>query len=179
MALQLPPPLKVNPFRAIVNFALAFGLIGALIAGDAIGLSIFDLGIISIGLYGTILLLEYFVQVLCAVLNRLDINRIAIRKQMAIGSRSDCEKGGLSGSNASIQTAEVAVAVVGYREDEQAWRQCLRSLSLQSLRPKCIVGVVDGNEEPDLSMADAFMDEFDSAQIIHLPLLLSDLHRET
>jgi hyaluronan synthase len=179
-------PLRINPFKATFNVVLSFGLIGALIAGYAIGLSIFDLGITSIGLYGTILMFEYLVQVFCAVSNRIDVNRIANnlkKRTMECQEAFDCEKGEKSSAPTAIMNphGQVSIAVVGYREDEKSWRECLRSLQTQTLKPKCIVGVVDGNEEPDISMANAFVDEFKSykAPLIHLPILLSDLHRDT
>lgn len=179
-------PLRINPLKATFNIVLAFGLIGALITGYAIGLSIFDLGITSVGLYGTILLSEYFVQVGCAVSNRIDVNRISnnLRKKTTNCHEAvDCEKGEKNSVPNGVMNphGQVSIAVVGYREDEKAWRECLRSLQTQTLKPKCIIGVVDGNEEPDISMANAFIDEFASykAPLIHLPILLSDLHRDT
>lgn len=181
---QRQPP-KINPFKATFNIVLAFGLVGALITGYVIGLRIFDLGITSIGLYGTILTIEYLVQLTCAVYNRYDINRIVsrLKKSSSASFTGDCEKGLQHDQSPAILNpgSEVSVAVVGYREDEQAWRQCLRSLQKSTIRPKCIVGVVDGNDEPDLSMAEAFVSEFESykAPLIHLPILLSDLHRKT
>lgn len=179
-------PLKVNPILATFNILLAFGLIGALITGYCIGLRLFDLGITSIGLYGTILISEYLVQLACAFINRIDIDRIVknrAKKMANAQGAGDCEKGteGSSSSGLLNPGSEVSIAVVGYREDEQAWRQCLRSLQTQTLRPKCVIGVVDGNEEPDLSMANAFVSEFESykAPLIHLPVLLSEVHRQT
>lgn len=178
-------PLKVNPFKAVFNISLSFGLIGALIAGYVIGLSIFDLGITSIGLYGTILISEYLIQLFCAVTNRFDVNRIVrslAKRRSAERAAGDYEKGlDVSTSNLLNPNGDVSIAVVGYREDEQAWKQCLRSLQMQMLRPRCVIGVVDGNEEPDLSMANAFVEEYErlKAPVIHLPILLSDLHRET
>ncbi|KAH7013023.1 hyaluronan synthase 2 [Ilyonectria destructans] len=158
----LRKPLKINPFFAAFNITLAFGLIGALIAGYCIGLRVFDLDITAVGLYGTILISEYLIQLTCAIINRFDIDRIAAD--------------GTPEHNLLNPGSEVSIAVVGYREDEQAWRLCLRSLQTQSLRPKCVIGVVDGNEEPDLSMAQAFVEEFESykAPLIHLPILLSE-----
>lgn len=179
-----PPrkPLKINPLKAALNIFVAFGLIGALIAGYAIGLRIFDLGITSIGLYGTILLSEYFVQLSCAIFNRFDVNRI-FKRAMTKGKRDsdDQEKGFERKAGLCNSDSEVSIAVVGYREDEQAWRQCLRSVQTQTLKPKCIIGVVDGNEAPDLNMAEAFVSELAplKAPLIHLPTLLSSLHRET
>ncbi|KAF2281382.1 hyaluronan synthase 2 [Westerdykella ornata] len=174
-------PLKVNPLLAALNIVISFGLIAALIAGYCIGLRIFDLGVTSIGLYGAILMSEYLLQLGCAIINRFDVNRIAKKRAKEV---ADCEKGTNNSSPNPVLNpgGEVSIAVVGYREDEQAWRQCLRSLQTQTLRPKCVIGVVDGNDEPDLSMANAFVSEFESynkAPLIHLPLLLSDLHRDT
>jgi hyaluronan synthase len=179
-------PLKINPIIAAFNIILPVGLIGAIVTGYAIGLKLFDFGITSISLYGTILISEYLIQLCCAIINRFDINRIAnnlVKKKANAQAAGDCEKGtkGTSSSALLNPNVEVSIAVVGYREDEQAWRQCLRSLQTQTLRPKCVIGVVDGNEEPDLSMAHAFVNEFEShnAPLIHLPILLSEVHRET
>ncbi|KAL2207343.1 hyaluronan synthase 2 [Sarocladium strictum] len=180
-------PLRINPILATFNILFAFGLIGALIAGYAIGLVLFELDMTSIGLYGMILITEYLVQLACAVVNRFNVNLIVkkqIKKIETTYRGNDCEEGHkrTPSANALLNPAgEVSIAVVGYREDEQAWRDCLRSLQTQSLRPKCVVGVVDGNEEPDIAMAAAFVNEFKSYQapLIHLPMLLSELHRKT
>jgi hypothetical protein len=180
-------PLRVNPFKLVFNVVLAFGLIAALIAGYAIGLSVFDLGVTSMGLYGVIVLGEYFFQVFSALWNRYDVNRIAkqaMKRTNEVQTAAECEKGDRS----AIMNpgSEVSIGIVGYREDDQAWRQCLRTLQLQTLVPKCIIGVVDGNEGPDLEMAESFVSEFESysadsrkAPLIHLPILLSQLHFET
>lgn len=181
-------PLKIDPFKAAFNLMFAFGLVGALIAGYAIGLSVFDLGITSVGLYGTLFLLEYTAQVCSAIANRIGIDRIANHHPQAKRTRggiseSFCEKGVVSAPTpGALNTeAEVTIAVVGYREDEHAWRHCIRSLQNQTLRPKCVIGVVDGDDEPDLCMANSFVNEFGSmnAPLIRLPILLSDLHRAT
>jgi hyaluronan synthase len=178
--------LKINPFLATFNIVLAFGIIAALITGYIIGLRILDLGITSIGLYGTVLITEYLIQLACALVNRYEVNRIVKNQEKKVAGAKvtgDCEKGHHETSSSDLLNpdSEVSIVVVGYREDEQAWRQCLRSLQPQTLRPKCIIGVVDGNEEPDLSMANAFVSEFDSykAPLIHLPVLLSEIHRNT
>ena len=180
-------PLRVNPFTAIFNICLSFGLTGLLITGYVIGLRVVDLGVTSIGLYGIILISEYLIQLGCALFNRLDINQIAkkyINRSANARQAGDCEKGiRLSSSTYTLSPdADVSVAVVGYREDDEAWRRCVRSLTTQTLRPKCVVGVVDGNEKPDLDMAEAFVQEFKStckAPHIKLPISLSELHRET
>ncbi|PPJ49955.1 hypothetical protein CBER1_04725 [Cercospora berteroae] len=179
-------PLKIDPFKALFNILFSFGLVAALIAGYAIGLSVFDLGVTSVGLYGTIFLLEYAAQVCSAIANRIQIDRIARHEALRMRGEmfNDCfdNEGDPARFPGPLSPeAQVSIAVVGYREDEHAWRQCLRSLQDQMLRPKCIVGVVDGDEEPDLIMANVFADEFRSmaTPVIRLPLLLSDLHRNT
>ena len=185
---ESPPrkPLKLNPFYATFNFILAFGLIGVLIAGYVVGIEVIDVTVTSVGLYGTVLISEYLIQLSCAILNRIDVNRIVRNKAKQNATArytGDVESGLKIDASEDLLNpgAEVSIAVVGYREDEEAWRQCLRSLQKQKLKPKAIVGVVDGNEAPDLSMAEAFVSEFKShnAPLIHLPILLSDLHRET
>ncbi|GAM88036.1 hypothetical protein ANO11243_060650 [Dothideomycetidae sp. 11243] len=181
--------MKVNFLVATFNFILSFGLIGALVTGYVIGLRIFDLGITSIGLYGTILISEYLVQLTCAIVNRHDVNRIAnnlAKRRATARAAGDREKGEANSSLSGPLNpdGEASIVVVGYREDEQAWRACVRSLGTQTLKPKCIIGVVDGNEEPDLSMARAFVSEFETSKrqqvpLIDLPILLSDMHRDT
>ncbi|EED81477.1 predicted protein [Postia placenta Mad-698-R] len=75
---------------------------------------------------------------------------------------------------------ECSIAVVGYREDEEAWTGCLKSLQAQEYPVKHIIGVVDGNDGPDLAMADAFGKAFpeDQRLISHLPVLLSVMYKE-
>lgn len=176
-------PLKINPIKATFNIVLAFGLIIALVVGYIVGLRVFDLTITSLGLYGLILVLDYLIQLSCAILNRWSVSRI-VKKQAKAQAQAagDCEKGtrGTDGSALLNPGGEISIAVVGYREDDKAWRECLRSLQTQTLRPKCIIGVVDGNDEPDLNMANSFIDEFQpyKAPLIHLPLLLSELSRD-
>lgn len=178
-------PLAINPLKALFTLGLAFGLVGALIAGYIIGVEVFDVGITATGLYGAILMSQYLVQFCCAVSNRFNVDSIVRKAKLArerADDQSDCEKG-LTGARSSAllnPNSEVSVAVVGYREDELAWRQCLRSLKTQTLRPKCVIGVVDGNDDADLSMANGFAHEFQlhNARVIHLPILLSKLHRD-
>ena len=58
--------------------------------------------------------------------------------------------------------------------------QCLKSLQAQEYPIKHIIGVVDGNDGPDLDMANAFGKAFpeDQRLIVHLPVLLSVMYKE-
>ncbi len=77
--------------------------------------------------------------------------------------------------------SEVSMAIVGYREDDVAWRKSVRTLQTQTFDPKHIIAVVDGNEGPDLAMANSFVEEFKDfhggALMVHLPVLLSDVYK--
>jgi hyaluronan synthase len=175
---------NIEPLKATINAVLASGLVGALAASYAAGLRLFDLGLTSVALYGTILLGEYLIQLCCAFANRFDVNRIAGRAALKVldpESTKNVNEGRAEPTSLMNPDGHVSVAVIGYREDEKVWRDCLRSLREQNVRPKCIVGVVDGNDEPDLDMANVFVSEFKPVQapLIHLPILLSDLHRDT
>ncbi|KAJ7582054.1 hyaluronan synthase 2 [Mycena floridula] len=125
-------------------------------------------GPLSLGLYGVILIIDFLVQFTCATLNRILVDRIAQR------ARQTPENGG-------SLPGDISIAVVGFRENDEAWRKCLESLQRQTLSPRAIIAVVDGNETPDLDMARGFIEVFQgkNVSVIHLPLLLSTVYKET
>lgn len=161
------------------------------------GIKVLDLGFFSVGLYGTVLICDFLVQFTCAILNRLSINKIAnnakkhnerVLKELQEKETlpSDLTEPNLDQerrltSRTLCRNGDISIAVVGYREDDDAWRACLRSLQKQTLCPKTLIAVVDGEDQDDLEMARAFQEEFKSrrAKVIHLPLLLSKLHQTT
>lgn len=172
----------------LIKIAFSLGLVVALAVGYGLGFRVLDIGITSVGLYGTILIVDFIVQFSCAMLNRVEVNRIASlqrKASKAIAAHMQAlpvsgEKNTTWNHDLMNPNADVSIAVVGYREEEQAWRQCLRSLQNQTLPPKCVVGVVDGNDGPDQEMAQAFVEEFahHKGKLVHLPLLLSDIHKD-
>ncbi|KAJ7594665.1 hyaluronan synthase 2 [Mycena floridula] len=150
----------------IIKFLLSMVLVASLIVGYALSFKVVTIGPVSLGLYGIILLTDFLVQFSCALINRIKVNRIAAR------AKRDNET--------AVMNGDISIAVVGYREDDGAWRKCLRSLQQQTWTPRAIIAVVDGNEAPDLQMANAFGDEFHgkSVAVIHLPILLSTVYKE-
>lgn len=186
-----PKSAIVSVCKYLTNFvkiAFSLGLVIALVVGYGLGFKVLDIGLTSVGLYGTILIADFIVQFSCAMLNRLDVNRILSAQRKASRARAAAQPDVHCASdeerNRGIDdtmnpTADISIAVVGYREEEQAWRQCLRSLQKQTLAPKCIVAVVDGNEDADQEMAHAFIEEFaeHKVKLVHLPVLLSDIHK--
>lgn len=167
---------KIRLFPCFFKLTLSFTLLISVIVGYALAFKVITIGPVSIGLYGIILLLDFLVQFTCAMLNRRSVNRIAAKAKGTTDNIAN-EKA----SSPDEPRADISIAVVGYREDEDAWRKCLRSLQTQTLQPRSLVAVVDGNDAPDLIMSDAFDAEFKgkNARVINLPVLLSDIYRET
>ncbi|KAL9932809.1 hypothetical protein V8E36_008508 [Tilletia maclaganii] len=188
--------ISINPLTAFFKLGLAGGLLGALIAGYAIGLSVITIGPFSMGMYGIMLIADFCVQLLCSIANRISVNRIIAARQKlsavfkpSLRSSHNFNEKTSATSSSTIEpqertllcpSASISIAVVGYREDDDAWRLCLRSIQKQSLRPRQIVAVVDGNDCPDQAMANSFMDEFAGTnnKLIHLPVLLSKIHKD-
>ncbi|KAI9026621.1 nucleotide-diphospho-sugar transferase [Phycomyces nitens] len=70
----------------------------------------------------------------------------------------------------------VGLAVVGYREDDALFSQCLESIQqLKYPDPIKIVVVIDGNEEQDHEMASLFQKAFPGCPVISLEHLLSEI----
>lgn len=107
---------------------------------------------------GVVILADFITQTSCAWFNRVKTERLA--KQ---------------GEKAGLAPLDIIIAVVGYREDSDAWKKCLYSLQKQETAPRVIVGVVDGQDGPDQSMAQDFAACFppETTLIADLPDLLS------
>jgi hyaluronan synthase len=168
-----PPSVHLIP--CIVKVVISLSLVISVIVCYALSFKVFHYGPVSLGLYGVILVVDFAIQFTCALLNRLSVNRIAAKASGKAGN-SDSEKG----LGTDQPRADLSIAVVGYREDTEAWRKCLRSLQQQTLKPRSIIAVVDGDEEPDMVMADAFAGEFErkSSKVIKLPVLLSSIYQD-
>jgi len=161
----------MHAITCIVKLILSFGLVVALVVGYALSFHVFTLGPWSLGMYGIILLADFFVQFTCSLLNRFSVNRIA---SQAVG---DTEK---ALNRSEQRRVDISMTVVGFREDEDVWRKCLRSLQRQTLRPRSLIAVVDGNEPTDLVMAEVFAAEFhgQNSKVIDVPVILSKVYKE-
>lgn len=106
---------------------------------------------------------DFIVQTTCAFINRKKTERLAKK-----------------GEKEGTAPLDIIIAVVGYREDSDAWKKCLHSLQKQEAAPRVIVGVVDGQDGPDQSMAQDFAACFppESTLIADLPELLSKEYTE-
>jgi hyaluronan synthase len=108
---------------------------------------------------GVVILADFITQTSCAYANRIKTERLA-----------------REGEKAGIAALDIIIAVVGYREDSDAWKKCLHSLQKQDSPPRVIVGVVDGQDGPDQSMAQDFAACFppEDTLIADLPELLCE-----
>lgn len=119
-------------------------------------LHIANLGFAYLGVYGVILLTFLIAQQIISLLN----NRYWIPKVI---------------SN-SVGAPRVGLQVVGYREDPALFRGCLISLSKQDYKniARIIVGI-DGNEEKDQLMEQAFTTVFPEGLTIRLDKMYQDM----
>lgn len=177
-----------------LKWAASLGTVSALVVGYALSLQVVAIGnVTSIGCYGVAILVDYLLQLFCAMLNRFSVEHLVARKQAdnRRAARANLADGGETGQAVATSISNVgnepllcpdgvvAMVAVGYREDEAAWADCLRSLRKQTLKARMIITVVDGNAPEDMPMANAFAEVFKdaNARIVDLPLLLSAEHR--
>ncbi|KAH9943756.1 hypothetical protein B0H21DRAFT_865057 [Amylocystis lapponica] len=162
----------INKYTASFKIITSLSVVGSLLVGYGLKVKIVTFGKFSFGMYGLLLVIDFVIQTIAASFNRRRVNKLTAESPLvkAVGERL-----------ASKDTVPATdIAVVGYREDEEAWTSCLKSLQAQEYPIKHIIGVVDGNDGPDLDMATAFGKAFDEGQatIVHLPVLLSVMYKE-
>lgn len=96
----------------------------------------------NLSIYGIIIFIYMIIQMIFAFLNRMDMNKI-------------CEQ-------LKEPQSIYNILIVGYREQEELFRKCLKSHKKHLFNPNInrIIVVVDGDEEEDLYMADIFKEVF-------------------
>ncbi|KII90999.1 glycosyltransferase family 2 protein [Plicaturopsis crispa FD-325 SS-3] len=179
--LERPVPV-IHKVRATVKITISLAIVISLIIGYAVKLKIVTVGFWSFGMYGLLLCIDFAVQATAASINRRRVNKIALESDVDrdVKTLLELKAAGKDTAEHIARMREVSIAVVGYREDEEAWIKCLQSLQAQEYPIKHIIGVVDGNDGPDLDMATAFGKAFpeDERLIVHLPVLLSVMYTE-
>ncbi|EPQ58858.1 hypothetical protein GLOTRDRAFT_28815, partial [Gloeophyllum trabeum ATCC 11539] len=150
---ERPKPV-IHKVRAAIKITLSVAVVLSLLVGYGLKVKIITFGRFSFGMYASNM-----------------TKGVQQLKDKAEGKDIQGEE---------LKLPEVSIAVVGYREDEEAWIACLKSLQAQEFPIKHIIGVVDGNDPADLDMADAFGKAFpeDQRLIVHLPVLLSVMYKE-
>lgn len=96
------------------------------------------LNLLPISIYGCLIALYFTIQMTLCILNRLAINKL------------------------NVSDASVSLLIVGYREDPLFWRNCIKSILIQTHLIDCIIISIDGNDDGDLYMkeiADAILVE--------------------
>ncbi|KZT03310.1 glycosyltransferase family 2 protein [Laetiporus sulphureus 93-53] len=173
-------PPSFNRWIAGFKISISLGVVISLLVGYGLRLKIVRVGPWSFGMYGLLLVVDFIVQTIAASFNRRSVVKVTKASPIvkAVAERLEVQDQ-LPLTNPK-PLPECSIAVVGYREDEEAWTACLKSLQAQEYPIKHIIGVVDGNDGPDLDMANAFGKAFPEEQrlISHLPVLLSVMYKE-
>ncbi|KZT68090.1 glycosyltransferase family 2 protein [Daedalea quercina L-15889] len=171
----------INKYTAAFKIVVSLSAVSSLLIGYGLGVKIVSVGPWSFGMYGLILIVDFVTQTIAASFNRRRVNKLTEKSPLVKGVAER-----MAAKDAQLPTTqpaplpECSIAVVGYREDEEAWVACLKSLQAQQYPIKHIIGVVDGNDGPDLDMANAFGKAFPEEErlIVHLPVLLSVMYKE-
>lgn len=144
--------------RIIFTLIVCLVMVGVVMAAFILKgqLHVANLGFAYLGVYGVILLTFLVAQQIISLLN----NRYWIPKVV----------------NNSFNLPKVGVQVVGYRQDPALFRGCLISLSKQDYSniERLIVGI-DGNEEKDQLMEQAFTTVFPEGLIVRLDKMYQDM----
>lgn len=140
---QTPKEKTQRKIVLIWTLAASILLITPVIVGYIIGQAIVRTTLWTLGFYGLVIVIHYFIQAMFAYLNYCKVTRRKNRR------RKDWT--GLS----------TGLLVVGYREDPELFRGCLKSITyLRYAKNERIIVVVDGNEEEDRYMGDIFSKVF-------------------
>ncbi|KAI9203268.1 nucleotide-diphospho-sugar transferase [Polychytrium aggregatum] len=139
---------------------LCLALITPLIVSYALRIAIIPSRYVTLGLYGILVLVHYTAQLIFATLNRRWVRRLVEKRP------SDW---------VGVSTG---LLIVGYREDPELFRQCLRSvreLNYENLRE--IIVVVDGDNEDDRYMGQIFQEVFvhDDATLLYPGFAIADV----
>ncbi|KAI0920514.1 hypothetical protein AcW1_002236 [Taiwanofungus camphoratus] len=171
---------RIRKFWATVKISLSLSVVCSLLVGYGLGIKIVKVGPWSFGMYGLLLVIDFTVQTIAASFNRRRVNKLTRNSPIVKGVSERLALRDTATETQPTPLPECSIAVVGYREDEEAWISCLKSLQAQEFPIKHVIGVVDGNDGPDLDMADAFGKAFpeDQRLIVHLPVLLSVMYKE-
>lgn len=144
-------------FRFLASISIAILLIGSMTVAYIMGWTLFPVGIATVGLYGVIIVAYMFVQLFFSCLN---IFWLVPRMESKYQQLQQLQK----------SDPTVGVQVVGWKEEETLFRNCLVSIkNLGYSKIKRIVVVVDGNDsKEDESMATVFSQVFPSGLIVRL-----------
>ncbi|TFY62249.1 hypothetical protein EVJ58_g3977 [Rhodofomes roseus] len=171
---------KISPFPATFKIVVSLGVVCSLLVGYGLGVKIVTVGPWSFGMYGLLLIIDFITQTIAASFNRRRVNKLTAQSPLVKGVAERLAAKDQVPAQEPAPLPECSIAVVGYREDEDAWIACLKSLWAQEYPIKHIIGVVDGNDGPDMDMANAFGKAFPEEErlIVHLPVLLSVMYKE-
>ncbi|KAI9057483.1 glycosyltransferase family 2 protein [Trametes sanguinea] len=117
---------------------------------------VIDIGSFGVGTFGLLMIADFAFRIGAAALNRRRVNQVTKQSPISKGYETYTTLPRMN----RPKLPECSIAVVGYRENERVWEDCLESLKAQQYPVKHIVSVIDGNEPADMAMAFAFGNGF-------------------
>ncbi|KAF7722219.1 Hyaluronan synthase 3 [Apophysomyces ossiformis] len=161
--------LCTKPVKLLYSVAISGVFVIPALVGYGMRLHISSKSFWAFGVYGMVVLLFIVFQLLFATLNRISLGRFRKKSLPAI-SRQEYQ----AGRPGRIATA-VGLAVVGYREEPELFRQCLDSIRrLEYPETFKTVVVIDGNEAEDRDMAAIFEKIFPGEDVVVLSHVISE-----
>ena len=134
---------RIRPVLATIKVSLSLAVVCSLMVGYGLRLKIVSFGAYSFGMYGLLLIIgtsvhhqgrarclllpsaDFIVQASAATYNRHRVNRLTRRSPLTKGVEALRSRTELP-TTAPSALPEVSIAVVGYREDEEAWQAVSR-----------------------------------------------------
>ncbi|CAO1621617.1 unnamed protein product [Parajaminaea phylloscopi] len=163
---------RLRPVVGTLKVLLASNVVTALIIGYALSLKVFHINTFGFGLYFLFISTDFLVQFSCAIYNRRRVNVIA--------KRTMSREQKLRAVGITPRVPRIIVTAVGYREDGEAWKKCLGTLDVQQIMPQGIICCVDGNDAPDLEMAQQFQEAYADRdhRVVHLEKTLASVYKD-
>ncbi|KAI0771126.1 hypothetical protein BD413DRAFT_625700 [Trametes elegans] len=148
----------------------------ALLLPFGAGFMVIDIGSFGVGSFGLLMIavVDFAFRAGAASLNRRRVDNVTKNSPIAKGYETYTTLPRMN----RPRLPECSITVVGYRENQQLWEDCLESIKAQQYPVKHIVSVIDGNDPADMAMATTFANAFPEKDrlVVHLPVLLSVLY---
>ncbi|EIW51535.1 uncharacterized protein TRAVEDRAFT_137322 [Trametes versicolor FP-101664 SS1] len=155
---------RATTWRSIQAAAGAV-VVSALLVPFGAGFMVIEAGSFGVGSFGLLMVTDFMLRVGAASLNRRRVDRVTKTSTIANSHETYTTSPRLN----RPRLPECSVTVVGYRENEAAWENCLESIKAQQYPVKHIVAVIDGNQLPDMAMVSTFSNAFAEKERLTLP----------
>ncbi|KAI8092261.1 nucleotide-diphospho-sugar transferase [Gilbertella persicaria] len=180
------------PLKILYSIVVSCIFVLPALIGYALRIEITRKSFWVLGVYGTVVFVFIFLQLIFATLNRVMVCHYRRKsppafsrdhdlrdektndEQLDITSETTCAEDQEKGQEQGRPATRMGLAVVGYREEPELFMQCLESVkNLNYPDPFKVIVVIDGDAPDDKEMAVLFQKTFPQSPILVLPELLS------